>query len=115
MKMLNGITHSIVSVRSKKDAAETGTLADVEIFFGNDSSIGGIRYVKNDKDLQWYTPVINILKDGKILATPVFTGPLMMEICRLSSWAIDRVRQVYGSPKWEAKYKIYRDQVAQIN
>ncbi len=106
MKSLNGVTHAIVKIPKDKKGK---TVAIVTLAFGQRSFIKGISYIKNSTDGKpaWFSPMDCI----DSICVPVFEGDIFVEICKLCSQAISRVKEQFGRPEWGQTYIVYKDRV----
>ena len=111
-KYLSGITHAVVNIPEWNDAKQSSIMATVDIYFGQDTAICGMKYVKQGNRMVWRAPMIQLLKDGKEwIPIPVFKGGLLISLCTLSSQAIARVKGAFGRPTWGHKYIVLKDKV----
>jgi hypothetical protein len=111
-KYLNGITHAVVTIPEESDANQSCVVAIVDIYFGQDTAICGMKYSKRGGNVGWRAPMVQFLKDGKEwIPIPVFKGGLLLDICKLCSQAISRVKKTFGRPVWGHKYIVLRDRV----
>jgi hypothetical protein len=112
-KLLAGVTHALVTIASAQDAKTTGTTATVSLCFGpgDDTSIGGLCYTKVEGQKAWHVPQFQVFRDGKPVILPVFKGDLLVEVCKLASAALARIRKDCGAPQWGRQYAVYKDRV----
>jgi hypothetical protein len=106
------VTHAIVHIPKESDAKQSGVMAVVDLCFGQgDNAISGIRYVKSDGRMAWHAPMIQVLRDGAWISLPVFKGELLVEVCKLASQAVARIKKQFGSPAWNKQYLVLKDRV----
>lgn len=111
-RRLSGVTHAVVHIPKEADAKKSGVMATVDLCFGQgDNAISGIRYVKADGRMAWHTPMVQILSDGNWINLPVFKGELLVEVCKLASQAVTRIKKQFGSPAWNKQYLVLKDKV----
>ena len=111
---LAGVTHAVVSIPKEVDAKASGISAVVDLCFGQgNTSICGLKYVKEDGRMYWRAPMIQVLRDGKWISLSVFKGDLLMEFCEHASRAIARVKQQFGRPVWGHQYTVLKDRVVE--
>jgi hypothetical protein len=115
MNSLNGITHAIVTTPKDKN---NSVVATVSLAFGQKSFINGISYVKgaNGKPVwisppAYLTPPVSPPTVEKNQVGAVFEGDIFIEICKLCSQAVSRVKQQFGKPEWGQTYIVYKDRV----
>lgn len=109
---LTGVTHALVTIPKESDAKQTNVMAVVDLCFGQgDTSISGIRYVKSDGRMSWHAPMVQLWRNGAWVHLPVFKGELLVEVCRLASQAVTRVKKQFGRPEWDKQYIVLKDKV----
>lgn len=113
-KHLTGITHALVSIPKEDDAKRSGVMAVVDLCFGQgDTAIAGLRYVKDDGRMSWHSPMIQLLRNNSWVNLPVFKGEILLEICKLASQAVTRVKKQFGRPAWDHQYVVLKDRVVE--
>jgi hypothetical protein len=87
-------------------------MALVDLCFGQgDAAISGLRYVKADGQMAWHAPAITVYRGGRNEVLPVFKGALLLEVCKLASAAVARIKKELGRPAWDKQYLVLKDRV----
>lgn len=109
-KILNGVTHAIVTIPEKAVALETGVRAVVDLCYGpgDDTAICEITLMKSEDDLVWTVPhVRSSVAPGHKVLVPVLKGQLLLKSCEVAARAVDRVKRDFGTPKYHTKYRVF--------
>ena len=115
--ILTGITHSLVVIPTEEYSKKHKLIAIVSLYFGQgNNSINGIKYIRDDAGhTAWQTPAYSTIdKNGEVVNESVFSGDLLLEVCRLASQSISRIKTCYGKPKWNTNYSVLKDKVIEI-
>jgi hypothetical protein len=115
--ILTGITHSLVVIPTEEYSNKHKLIAIVSLYFGQgNNSINGIKYIIDGTGhTAWQTPAYSTIdKNGEVVNESVFSGDLLLEVCKLAAQSISRIKKEFGRPKWNTNYSVLKDKVTEI-
>lgn len=106
--LLNGITHAIVTVPSRKDSEQSGIRANVQFCYGpgDETAIGNIHWVYRNEITSWRVPHVPIIENGIVIQSPVFKGELLEKLCQEAFRVLEHIRKQKGNPSWGKRYRV---------